>query len=790
VHRRPEHPTCTDCVLQATIFYLDTRIIASPNRAEIAPTQSSSTQIVVVFRTSADYDFENFDALPHAVPGLTISLVSTDPASRFGTSYPSCTLADFPAGLAPSDPQNYTCLHYRLDVGADASAGGDYEFVLSAQFTSTINEPPIERVESFRVAVAVPPPPPLPGFNLSLGSGPKVYAPRGSVPIVIERINGFAEDIALTLAPVVSPPGVTGSFAPALVPGSTGAATLNLEIPASTGQGALMTLRVTGTSTLTGKVQTKDFSVAIEPLFSMSVTPNGGTASSNPPLDVLVKVSFDPAGPFAAAPPRVTFSLPPDEVPDGLQYQFLEGDVATTYSVGTTIHRTLRLITDGRAIPTGVLSVTATASLDPTPVYSAATFLLTVTPGFDWEYVENGATYTNPPTENVAISIGMQQRDNRPAIAWLEGRAGTRQVYLKRFDGTTFVASPSPGPGNGLRAPSGGDIEQARMALSRSDAAQVAFTYKMGAHEGSAVGLGTLGTGTGAVWSAGNEFLATATQHARSPRIATPTAPGQALALSYLVEEGESPVTASELFVRWTAGPGPLAPLPGPGGGSVNAAADGRVVRDSTSLALRPDGKPWVAWIEQPADASMPPVLWVRGHDGVSWGPPRSVPTVAPPSAGPTQLLVEPSGAVVVAWLEARPARAFPAQLLLARLDPASGNWSVLTNTGNDQGSLNIRREDPVRDMSLTLDAMGRLVIAWTEETNEGGSAISRLWAKRQSADGTWPLLGMVIDLSKARNPFIAGDSNSHLYVNWLRIYDTSPAQLRGDVFVARWVFP
>ena len=114
----------------------------------------------------------------------------------------------------------------------------------------------------------------------------------------------------------------------------------------------------------------------------------------------------------------------------------------------------------------------------------------------------------------------------------------------------------------------------------------------------------------------------------------------------------------------------------------------------------------------------------------------------------------------------------------------------MLTNTANDQGSLNIRREDPVRDMGLTLDAMGRLVIAWTEETNEGGSAISRLWAKRQSADGTWPLLGMVIDLSKARNPFIAGDSNSHLYVNWLRIYDTSPAQLRGDVFVARWVFP
>ena len=48
----------------------------------------------------------------------------------------------------------------------------------------------------------------------------------------------------------------------------------------------------------------------------------------------------------------------------------------------------------------------------------------------------------------------------------------------------------------------------------------------------------------------------------------------------------------------------------------------------------------------------------------------------------------------------------------------------------------------------------------------------------------------MVIDVSMSRNPFIASDSNSLLYVNWLRVQDPLPTQLRGDVFVARWVFP
>jgi len=785
----PNLPTCVGCFFTAAEFYAQTRIIATPSRLDIAPTQGTSSNVVLVYSFSNQYRFASFDFLPPAAPGLTIGLVSTEYPLRAAQGPPSCTAADFPDGLAPAEPRDFSCLHFRLDVTALAASGGDYDIVLSAQFRGTLNEPPIERLGSVRVAVAVPP---TPDFTLALGTVPKIYAPRGSVPIVIQRTAGFSEDIALTLAPVSFPPGAAGTFAPTLVAGTAAESTLNLDIPANNAEGNSMLLRVTGTSALTGKVRTRDFTVAIESLFRMALSPGAGTVASNPPFDVLVTVTFDPAGPYAAAPPAVRFSLPPAEVPAGVQYQFLEGDVATTYSVGTTIRRTLRLITDGRPIPNSLLPVVVTATLPPdsTRVFSSRLFQLSAQAGFDWEYVENGASYSVPIVENSAIGIALQS-NNKPAIAWLEGPPGTRTVYLKRFDGTTFVASPSPGPGNGLTAGAGGTIEQARMALSRSDAAHVAFTYQAGLQEGAAVAVGSLGNAAGASWSASNEFVVSSTtQHARSPRIATPARAGQAMAISYVVEEGLAPVTASELFVRWTAGPGALQALPGPGGGSVNAASDGRVLPDSPSLALRPDGKPWVAWIEQPADRSQPPVLWLRGHDGVMWGAPRQVPTVAPPLPGPTQLLVEPSGAVVVAWLEARPASAFPAQLLLARLDPASGTWTALTQTGNDQGSLNIRREQPVRDMSLAIDALGRLVVAWCEEANEDGTLIPRLWAKRQSADGSWPLLGMVIDTSKSSTPFVVGDSNSRLYVAWRRAFDITPALPRGDVFVARWVFP
>jgi hypothetical protein len=671
------------------------------------------------------------------------------------------------------------------------SAGGDYEFVLSAQFTSTINEPPIERVESFRVAVAVPPPPPLPGFNLSLGTGPKIYAPRGSVPIVIERVNGFAEDIALTLAPVVSPPGATGSFAPALVPGSTGAATLNLEIPPSTGQGALMTLRVTGTSTLTGKVQTRTSAWRSSRCFSMSVTPNGGTASSNPPLDVLVKVSFDPAGPFAAAPPRVTFSLPPDEVPDGLQYQFLEGDVATTYSVGTTIHRTLRLITDGRAIPTGVLSVTATASLDPTPVYSAADVSADGHAGFRLGVRENGATYTNPPTEK------RRHRDRHaatrlPAGDRLVGRSGRHapgvSEAIRRHDLRRLAFA-----GAGQR--SQGPVRRRHRAGADGPLAQRRGPSRLhlqdGAHEGSAVGLGTTRHRYGGRLVGGQRIPGQQpTQHARSPRIATPTAPGQALALSYLVEEGESPVTASDLFVRWTAVRDPWRRCRDRAAARSTPPLTAAWSATATSLALAARRQA-LGRLDRAAGGRVDaagtlgarPRRRVMGAAAVSADRGSAVGrshAAAGRAVGRRRrrLARGETGAGLPGAVAVGPSRPGERQLVRAheyRQRPGLAQ--------HPQGGPSARHgPDARRD--------GRLVIAWTEETNEGGSAISRLWAKRQSADGTWPLLGMVIDLSKARHPFIAGDSNSHLYVNWLRIYDTSPAQLRGDVFVARWVFP
>jgi len=370
------------------------------------------------------------------------------------------------------------------------------------------------------------------------------------------------------------------------------------------------------------------------------------------------------------------------------------------------------------------------------------------------------------------------QSNNQPAIAWLEGSAGgSKQVFLKRFDGTVFAPSPSA---SGLPLP-GGRIEQARMAMARNDVAHVAFTYELSAQEGARVGLGS----AAAAWSVHDEISALPpAQHARSPRVAAGI--NDSLALSYLVETG-IPAGAGSLFVRNRLATGALAALPGPRLDlSINVADSGQVLRDTPSLALGADGKPWLAWLEAPFDpvTTQPPALWLRGHDGTRWLPPIAVPRQRPLVAAPTQLLVTGLGRLIVAWFEGSPAR-----LMLAVVHPATGVATELRDPVNADGALNGTSTEPAREASLTVDPGGRLVVSWTE-----GTTSPTLYAKRLNFDGTWARLGNAIDASRpTRSPFVTSDATGQLYVAWTGFFSfttlDSPAP-KTDVLVGRWVFP
>ncbi|MEO5883779.1 MAG: hypothetical protein ABIQ06_15285 [Caldimonas sp.] len=614
--------------------------------------------------------------------------------------------------------------------------------------------------------------------------GGKIYAPGGSRPVRIERQPGFTGEVTLTLDDHASGD-IKGRFEPNPVPANVDTASLIFDIPATYAAGITFSVGVVGRSD--GGETLETFQQVVSPAFTVQVTTtNGGPAvlTATRPLDLDVTIHLDPAAPYGVnGPGRIDLSLP--DPPPGVSVSFLpDAQPVSGAPAGPVLFRGLRLSGPTLATMDDLrVRATAVAVVDNAgrPLYAEGRIPLSIDPAMSWEFVGSDAGYGLNTNDTIGIAI---QNDGRPAIAWLFGPiGGSNAIYLKRFDGTTFAPSPpGVGAGSSLAIP-GGSIDQARMAMARDDfasVAHVAFTYTVNGQEGARVGHGS----AGASWTYDDELASLpASQHARSPRIAVGSR--DALALSYLVETG-IPATAGSLHVRTRFAAGALAELPGPhGDGSINASATGRVLRDTPSLALSAEGKPWLAWIEQAS--FQPAVLWLRSHNGTNWDAPIQVPTRRPVVEAATQLVVEPGGAVVVAWRESDSAR-----LMLARLDPASGAWIELNDTVHPDGALNISADQAAREASLTLDSRGRLALTWTEGPPDY-VASHRLYAKRRNEDGTWTRLGTEVDQPHPiQSPFIVGDGAGRLYVSWIghlagSTYDNPHATL---VLVGRWNFP
>ena len=750
-------------------FYADTAVMVNPGSAEIRRGQQVTTVVTSRHKGLMPRNMA-MSAVDPRLPGVRIEVTPTAPSRP-------CVGNELPVG---EDPSQHFCHDWRVTVSADAPATAIGRITLSVQWGGDGGRT-IERLAYFDVGlIGVPAPP---GFDLGVVPVAKVYATTGFVEVTIRRNFGFAEPVTLSLDGFAS--NITGTFSQNPVPVGVDTVQLRLHLPASLASGTFTQLKVLGSG---GGIDSSwQFGQLVEPLYTVRLaTADGGPAVLTPtrPLDLEVTLEFDPFGPFSLiGPGRIELSLP--DPPPGVMASFLpDAQLSSFNPAQLVLRRTLRL-SGPRDASMGDLRVRATAVGLPPDTAGVQPFVeaklpLRLDPSLSWDYVNSGAAYFL--NANDAIGIGMQN-NNQPVIAWLEGPSGgNKEVFVKRFDGTTFAPSPSPGGlGSGLSAV-GGRMEQARMAMAGNGDAHVAFTYKLNEQEGARVGYGL--NRAGANWAAHNEviFLPSA-QHARSPRIAASL--NDALALAYLVETG-IPAGAGGLFVRSRLAAGALAALPGPQlDGSINVSTSGQVLRDTPSLALRVDGNPWLAWIEErfAPQVPLPPALWLRGHDGTRWGAPIAVPRLRPLVAVPTQLLVTQSGRLIVAWLEASPAR-----LMLASVDPATGVATELRDSINPDGALNITTDEPARDMALTLDVRGRLVVTWTE-----GLTRPLLYAKRLNASGSWDRLGSAIDAFRpTRSPFVTSDGSGRLYVAWTGFFGftdlDSPAP-RTDVLVGRWIF-
>ncbi|MEP7300672.1 MAG: hypothetical protein ABI699_04025 [Caldimonas sp.] len=772
---------CLECHQAALRFYPLIAIVANPDRATIVPGGPPAiSQITVVYPYDHDAGpapdggpnkvfvflvFGHVPLDPLLKPGVTIN--STRLTGGVRGTVNLCASDQVPAELlASSWTGKWACERYQITVSADETATEVGTIVLSAQFGP---HNVIERLGEFHVTLQLPPGPPVPGFQVAVGgpNAPRLYAVSGQIPITITRSGGFDGPVTLAFDGLAS--GILGTISPNPA-GPNDSPVLRLDLPARYGAGGSPALQVTGTvDGLTPR--SVNFAPYIDGLFLLSLTPATAALDARAPVDIEVNLDFL-RGPFALnGPGQIDLSIA--GLPDGFNAEFLPNASPTATGPTSQLTRTLRITsTDGRP-GSGTFQVRATAAglADVMTVhpYVEARLTLTVTPGFLWEFLGQSLSHTLSPNDTIGIA---RQANDFAAVAWLEGRPGVRKVYLRRFDGTTFASSP-PGAANGLVAPAG-DIGEASFALASGDVAQVGFTYNDGA--GLAVGS------AGAAWST-RDAGAVITGQARSPRIAVGA--GDALTLSYLVQ-AIAPATESELFVRRLIPGGLFTPLAGPNpNGSLNRDASGRVLLGASALALRADASPVVAWLEQPSDPALPAGLWLRSWSGGAWGGAIAVPAGRTPVPAAVQLVVEPAGTVLVAWLEGSPER-----LMVARVDLASGHWTALTNTGSGDGSLNISSGEPARDVSLAVDARGRVVVAWTE-----GGLKPELWVKRQKPDTTWELLGSSVDgLGEAlKNPRIVSDSNGRLYVGYTRFYlganPSTPGTPDTDISVVRWVF-
>lgn len=777
---------CIECGIADARFYSSTWLVANPASINVESGADATAKV----SAGSDHDTQSRDTGLRDLAGVRIV-----PPIAGVTLQSTAEQCDIPSNAVIATP---VCQTYRLVVSAAAIAAGTRSVMLSAvwvirsQSSNPFDPGPpqtgreIERLQ--QVSIALPAAPPTPDFQVAVGASTGgLYGTRATLPVSITRTGGFAEEVTLRFDGLTS--GVRGSFPAEPIP--TDRRTLELQIPARYASGGRVDLQVTATAT-SGLTKVVNFSPYIEPLFKLIHDPQGATLMSSEPLRVDVGLK---AGDLFRSPSIGVVELsisPTSPLPEGVTARFLDDAMPVVPVLPVeTVSRILQLVTDGRPNGMQVLQIRGTARGVPPDFNGEAPFIevtlnLSVLAGQSWQFVGNNLSYGTPDAE--AIGLAMQS-DQRPVVAWRQ-RNGDG-VYLRRFDGTTFAPSPprSNGPSNpgpGLNAPSGfGRLEEAAFALTATDAGEVAFTYD----GGTRLALGRAER-AGIAWSIAVPIVVgdpadPATPRARSPRVATST--GDPIVVSYIREANAATTTGGVLQVLRSSSSGILSPLPTSlPGGSLNASPVGSVVRHATALALRADGNPWVAWIEQPTDITLPARLWLRTYDGNDWGPAIAV-TTSTPLGTSVQLLVEPSGTVVVAWIEGS-----PAQLKLARYDPSSQSWAPLDNTGNGRGSLNVTALYPALDVHLAREpgAQGRLLVTWTE-----GGADPRVWIKRQNANGSWAQVGTTVSQVDrwAKTPRIVSDMNNLLYVVWATYaagQNPGTALPYAEIDVAQWIFP
>jgi hypothetical protein len=312
---------------------------------------------------------------------------------------------------------------------------------------------------------------------------------------------------------------------------------------------------------------------------------------------------------------------------------------------------------------------------------------------------------TTAGTARIAVAAG-----DVPFVAWADDSTGTRQVYLKRWDGASWVGLGGSDQGGGVSA----TADESRLGALVIDASgRPALTWAERGSSGSGVYFRRW---SGTSW----EEVSGSTTGKGISGLGTVWWPTMVLDSS-----GRSTVMW-EAYAVQTYGVVYLKQLTATGWAEVAGSASnaglcsGAGASYLSTLAAGPSGALHAAWQEEPSPAETPAAIMYRGYDGAAWRPIETISTTGEDSRVP-EILVDAAHNPVVVW------QAEVGGAKSVRLRRWTGtSWQGFG--GSDSGAGISASTGQGRHPTATLDADGRLVVAWEADDSLGTNIYVRRW--------------------------------------------------------------
>ncbi len=376
----------------------------------------------------------------------------------------------------------------------------------------------------------------------------------------------------------------------------------------------------------------------------------------------------------------------------------------------------------------------------------------------------------------------------RAYLAWADGSSGNNEIYVRRWNGMAWEeATPGSARGGGISNTRGESLDPA-IAIAPNGTVYVAwqeFVQIAGARGAfevyvrrlsgglwQEVGAGSA-SGRGASGNSGNSF-----------GVALALGPGALGAAStpYIAWADDQGVLGGnlEIYARRFDGVGwvELGPGGATGGGVSRTEGDSR----DPSLAVAPNGSLYLAWSD---DSSGNDEIYVRRFTGSSWvdvgvdsAAKGGVSNSRDASQGPS-LAVGPDGAPYVAWFDRS---AGDTEIYVRRF--VGGLWQEMGANSATGGGISNNAGSSL-DPALAVALSGRVTVAWQDRSGSNADIYALQWTgtawQRMGAGSLFPT-GISNTGTFSSEPAVAITQDGIPYVAW------NEAVLDGQIYVRRFV--